>query len=187
MSFPQKISISFFQAVTPRSAGFTAIDIGSLRQITLFLIIFLMFIGGAVGSTAGGVKVNTLGILAITLVSVLKGKNDIEAFYKQLTHEIIFRAIALWILFLAVAAIFIFTLSFTEVFPIGKIVFETFSALSTVGLTTGITPDLSVVGKILIVFCMFIGRLGPLFFMAFLAHHHHPGDIEYPHENIRLG
>jgi trk system potassium uptake protein len=187
LSFTQKISVAFFQSAAPRTAGFSAIDIGILRQITLFIIMFLMFIGGAVGSTAGGVKVNTLGVLIITLISVLRGKSSIEAFYKQLSNEIVFRAIALWIIYLTTAAIIVFVLSCTENFPIDKIIFETFSALSTVGLTTGITPDLSVLGKILIIFSMFVGRLGPLFFIAFLSHHHSPGDIEYPHENIRIG
>jgi trk system potassium uptake protein len=187
LSFPQKIAVSFFQVVTPRTAGFTAVDIGSLRQVSLFLTMFLMFIGGAVGSAAGGIKVNTLGILVITVKSLLTGRHNVEAFGRQLHYQFVYRAIALVLLYLVIAGFITFILSLTEEVPIDKIIFETFSAMSTVGLSTGITPTLTVAGKIIIIFAMFIGRLGPLAFIAFLSHRQQPADIGYPHETIKLG
>jgi trk system potassium uptake protein len=187
LSFPQKILVAFFQAVAPRTAGFSAVDIGSLRAITLLFTMFLMFVGGATGSTAGGIKVNTLGTLAIAVKSLLSGTNNIEAFGRQLRHQTVYRAMALFLLYLVITGIIVMALSITEVFPIDKLLFETFSALSTVGLSTGITPDLSSAGRIIIIFAMFIGRLGPLAFMAILIHREKPTDVEYPHEAIRLG
>ncbi len=186
-TFFQKIGVSFFQSVTPRTAGFTSIDIGGLREVTLFFTMFLMMIGGATGSTAGGVKVNTLGVLWITIRSLIRGRSNVEAFGRQLNQQTIYRAMALFILYLGVAGIITLVLSITEVFPIDKLLFETFSALSTVGLTTGITPDLSMAGRLIIVIAMFIGRLGPLAFMAILVRRQQPADLEYPHEAIRLG
>ena len=91
------------------------------------------------------------------------------------------------IVYLGVASLVILLLSITEIFPIDDIIFETFSALSTVGLSTGITPDLSIAGRVIIAVAMFIGRLGPLVFMAFLVRRHQPTDIEYPHESIKFG
>jgi trk system potassium uptake protein len=187
LSFPQKIVVSFFQAVTPRTAGFTAVDIGNLRPVSLFLTMFLMFIGGAVGSTAGGIKVNTLGTLAITVKSLLTGRSNVEAFGRQLHHQLVYHAIVLVLLYLVIAGFVVFILSLTEAVPIDKIIFETFSAMSTVGLSTGITPALTTAGKIIIIFAMFIGRLGPLAFIAFLSHSHQPADVGYPHETIKLG
>lgn len=187
LSFPQKLLVAFFQSVTPRTAGFSAINIGGLQQITLFFTMILMFIGGAAGSAAGGVKVNTVGILVLTVISVFRDRQGIEAFRRQITRLTVFRALAVVTSYLVVAGLIITILSVTETFPIEKIMFETFSALSTVGLSTGITPDLSIIGKFIITLSMFIGRLGPLVLMAYLVRRQRTVDIDYPQENIRIG
>ncbi len=187
LTFFQKILNSFFQSVTPRTAGFSAIDVGGLKQISLLFTMFLMFIGGASASTAGGVKVNTLGVLVTTLVNVVRGKESIEAFGRQLTMQTVYRALSLCLFYLGIVGIFVTLLTITEKFPIDNILFETFSAMGTVGLSTGITPDLSIAGRMIIIFAMFIGRLAPLGFIVFLTHRRQPVDMGYPHENIRLG
>jgi trk system potassium uptake protein len=187
LSWPQKVMVAFFQSVTPRTAGFTAVDIGQLKSITLFFTMFLMFIGGAAGSTAGGVKVNTLGVIFITVISAFRGREHAEAFGRQLTRQTVYRAISLLIFFLGIICLFVILLSITEAFPMDSLLFETLSALGTVGLSTGITPALSAAGKIIIVFAMFVGRLAPLTFMAFLVRRQQATDIEYPPESIRLG
>lgn len=187
LSFPQKILVAFFQSVTPRTAGFSAVDIGSLRQISLFFTMLLMFIGGTTGSMAGGVKVNTIGVLMITVLNVLRGRENVEAFGRQISRQTVYRAVSLFLLYLGIAMIAATLLSITEKFSIDGILFETFSALGTVGLSTGITPDLSIAGRIISVFIMFVGRLAPLTFMVFLVHRRQPIDMMYPHENIRLG
>jgi trk system potassium uptake protein len=187
LSFPQKLLGAFFQAVTVRTAGFSSFNTGSLSQPAIFLTIFLMFVGGTTGSTAGGVKVNTLGILIITAINMIRGKENISAFGRQIDKQTIYRAMTLAMLYLAIAGMIVMLLSLTESFPIDKLIFETFSAMGTVGQTTGITPFLSMGGKVILIFAMFIGRLGPLTFMAYLVRRRQPVELEYPHENIKLG
>jgi trk system potassium uptake protein TrkH len=187
LQFPQKLLVAFFQSVTPRTAGFSAIDIGSLRQISLFFTMFLMCVGGAAGSAAGGIKVNTFGVLTMTILSTLRGDENIGAFGRHLTKETIYRAMVLFTLYIGVVTLVTVLLSATEGFPVDKILFEAFSAMGTVGLSTGITPNLSVAGKIIIAATMFVGRLGPLTLMAVLARRPQGVNLEYPHESIRLG
>ncbi|MDO8567955.1 MAG: potassium transporter TrkG [Dehalococcoidales bacterium] len=186
-SFPDKISVAFFQSTSPRTAGFSAIDMGSLKQISLFFTMLLMFIGGTAGSVSGGVKVNTIGVLVATVLSVVKGRENIEAFGRQLARQTVYRALSIFLFYLGVVGVVVTLLSITEKLPIDKLLFESFSALGTVGLSTGITPDLSIAGRIIISFAMIIGRLAPLSFMVFLLHRRQPVDISYPHETIRFG
>jgi trk system potassium uptake protein len=185
--FPQNLIVAFFQSATARTAGFTAVDIGSLKQVTLFFTMLLMFVGGTAGSTAGGVKVNTIGVLALTVISMIKGKRNVNAFDRQLTRDTIYRAIVIFFAFLGTVCVFALALSITEAFSFDKILFESFSALGTVGLSTGITPYLSWTGRFIVIIAMFLGKLGPLALMAFLVHHRQPVDIDYPRETIRLG
>ncbi len=187
LSFPQKLLNAFFQSVTNRTAGFSTFDIGALSQLSLFATMFQMCIGGAAGSVAGGVKVNTFGVLAITIINIIRGKDNVEAFGRQLTRQTVYRALTLLVLYIGAAGIFVTLLSITEIFPLEEILFETFSALGTVGLSTGITPDLSYGGRFIIIMTMFAGRLGPLTLMAFLVRRKQPTVIEYPYEPIRLG
>ena len=185
--FFQKILGALFLSTSTRTAGFSSFDIGELSQISLFFTMFLMCIGGASGSTAGGTKVNTLGVIVLTIISVIRGKDNVEAFGRQLNRQTIYRALTLLLLYLASVGIIVAILTITEEFPFDNILFETFSAMSTVGLSTGITPDLSMAGRVFIVLAMFIGRLGPLALMALLVHRKQPTALEYPYESIRLG
>jgi trk system potassium uptake protein len=187
MPLPQKFLSAFFQSITTRTAGFSSIDNGGLNELAIFAIILLMCIGGAAGSTAGGIKVNTFGILMITIINIIRGRSHISVFGRQLTNNTIYRAFTLTALYLAVAGLIITLLTITENFPMDKIIFETFSALSTVGLSTGITPELSSGGRIILIFAMFFGRLGPITFVAFLVRRRQRIELEYPHESIKLG
>lgn len=187
LSVPQKLAVAFFQSVTPRTAGFTAVDIGSLRQVTLFFTMILMFVGGASGSAAGGIKVNTFGIIMLTAISSLRGRTSIEAFGRQVNKTIVYRAVTLVLIFLLMVGLITGLLSITEIFPVDKLLFETFSALSTVGLSTGITPDLSIAGRLIVTLTMFLGRLGPLLLMTVLVKRQQTLDIEYPYDNVRIG
>jgi trk system potassium uptake protein len=187
LSVPQKITVAFFQSVSPRTAGFAAVDVASFRQVTLFFTMLLMFIGGASGSAAGGIKVNTFGIILLTIISSLRGRSSIEAFGRQVSKTIVFRAVTLTFIFVLTVGVASALLSVTEDFPLESLLFETFSAMSTVGLSTGITPDLSVAGRLIVTVTMFIGRLGPLLLVAFLVKRHQISDIEYPSDNIRIG
>jgi trk system potassium uptake protein TrkH len=187
LPFHQKLLLAFSQSITSRTAGFSAMDAGGWLQISLVFTMFLMFIGGATGSVAGGIKVNTFGVLILTVISVFRGKNTVSAFGRQIAHTTIYRSLTIVIFYLLAVGFILVILSITDVFPVEKMIFEVFSALGTVGLSTGITTDLSSAGKYILIAAMFIGRLGPLSLIAYLVHHRQAVDLEYPHESIRLG
>jgi trk system potassium uptake protein TrkH len=182
-----KILNSFFQSVTSRTSGFNAINIGALSVYALFFIMVLMFIGGSSGSTAGGIKVNTLGLIVSTVWNTIIGRENPAAFGREMRLEQIFRGITLLVLSLGLIAVVFYTLSITEHFPSISILFETISAFGTVGLSTGITPDLSIAGKIIIVTMMFIGRLGPLTLTMALAKTQQTSKYRYPKDSVRIG
>lgn len=186
-SFPQRLFVSFFQSVTPRTAGFTAIDISKMIGPSLFFTMFLMFVGGASGSTAGGVKVNTFGVLISAALSSIGGKEHPGAFGREFTQRNVYRALALVMLYLGLVAAVVLVLSITEKFGFVNLLFETFSALGTVGLTTGITPEFSVAGRLIITAAMFVGRLGPLTFVSVLTERQQPIKYRYPKDIIRIG
>ncbi|BBH21635.1 K+ transporter Trk [Paenibacillus baekrokdamisoli] len=157
-----KILASFFQSVTPRTAGANTLDLASLRQATQFFTIILMFIGASPGSTGGGIKTTTFTVLIGAVIAMMRGKEDIVLFKYRLARERIFKALTITMLSLALVIFVTMVLSTTEDKAFIKILFETTSAFGTVGLTLGITPELSHIGKVLISLTMFAGRLGPL-------------------------
>jgi trk system potassium uptake protein TrkH len=183
----QKILNAFFHAVTPRTAGFATLNVGNFANYTLFFTIFLMFVGGASGSTAGGIKVNTFGMLIATILSTIRGKEKAGAFGREFTTQQIYRAITLAILSVVLIAVVVFILSVTEKFTFLQLLFETVSAFGTVGLSTGITPGLSITGKLLVTLMMFIGRVGPLALVLSLAQRQRITEFSYPEETIRIG
>jgi trk system potassium uptake protein TrkH len=187
LSLPYKILNAFFHSITPRSSGFSTIHVGSMADYSLFFAILLMFVGGAAGSTAGGIKVNTFGMLIAAMWSTLKGREHTGAFGREFTSQQIHRALALVMLALGLITVVVFILTVTEDFRFLSILFETFSAFGTVGLSTGITPDLSIAGKLIISVTMFIGRLGPLILALSLIQRQLPSMYRYPHDEVRIG
>lgn len=179
---------SFFLSASARTAGFSTVDIGGLTIQTLIVIIALMFIGGVSGSTAGGIKVNTFTTVFCTAFSYLRGYQRVHAFGRVIPETQVHRAIA--IIFLGVMLVFFLTLimSFLEPFDFIPIVFETVSAFSTTGFSTGITPDLSTGGKTVLIFAMFVGRLGPLTVaLAMTRHKWAAREVETVEEPVRIG
>jgi trk system potassium uptake protein len=187
LPLPSKILNAFFLSVTSRSAGFSTISVGSLTTYTLFLTMMLMFIGGAAGSTAGGIKVNTLGLIAATIWGTIKGKVHPGAFGREFSLDQIYRAMTFLVLSLAIIALAFFILSITETFHSLDVLFETVSAYGIVGLSTGITPQLSVTGKVVIIIMMFVGRLGPLTLIMSLASRKRASIYRFPEESVRIG
>jgi len=187
LPWPQKVLNAFFHAVTPRTAGFSSLNVGAFAVYSLFFTMALMFVGGASGSTAGGIKVNTFGILLATVFSTLRGREKAGAFGREFTNQQIYRALTLAILSVALISVFAFVLTITEEFSFLQVLFETISAFGTVGLSTGITPELSVAGKILISVMMFIGRVGPLTLVLSLAQRQQLTEYQYPQETVRIG
>jgi trk system potassium uptake protein len=187
MPLSLKILNSFFQSVTSRTAGFNVLNIGSFSVYTLFFIMILMFIGGAAGSTAGGIKVNTLGLIVATIWGTIKGREHPGAYGREFPIEQIFRGMTLLVLSLGIIVLVFFILSITEGFHSINILFETVSAFGTVGLTTGITPELSLTGKGVIIVLMFVGRLGPLTLIMSLASKRQVSKYRYPVDSVRIG
>ena len=162
-------------------------DIGQVADYTLFFTIMLMFVGGAVGSTAGGIKVNTFGIILHTIWSSIRGKEHPEAFGRELIPQQIHRALAVSMLSMGFVTLIVLVLTISEDFTFLQLLFETVSAFGTVGLSTGITPDLSVAGKVVIITTMFVGRLGPLALILALIARQQTRSYRYPLENVRIG
>jgi len=187
LSVTQKIINAFFQSVTARTAGFSSISMANVTDYSLFFIMILMFIGGAAGSTAGGIKVNTFAMLSTTIWSTVRGKEHPDAFGREFTTQQILRTMTVVMLAILLVVIVVFLLTVTEEFRFIDLLFETVSAFGTVGLSTGITPSLSTGGKLIITATMFAGRLGPLTLILALIQGQKPAGYRYPEEIIRIG
>ncbi len=187
MSQPQRLLNAFFQSVTARTAGFSTINTANVADYTLFFTMLLMFVGGAPGSTAGGIKVNTLGMLVATIWSTIRGKERAGAFSRQFNTQQIHRALTLVMFSIGLVCLVVFILTVTEEFRFLNLLFETVSAFGTVGLSTGITPDLSMAGRLIITGTMFVGRLGPLTLALSLIQRQLPTAYRYPEEAVRIG
>jgi len=188
-SFSQKILASFFQAVTPRTAGFNTIPLDQMTDGSKFLMIIFMFIGGSPAGTAGGVKTVTIGVLMFSVISVVRSKDDTEIFDKRIPEAIVKRALAVIMISLAVVITVTITLTITEDFTFMDTFFEAVSAFATVGLTLGVTNGLSTIGKLVICGTMFIGRLRPMTMAVALAMRSNQKkvNIRKPEEKIMVG
>jgi len=178
---------SFFQSVTLRTAGFNSIDFSGLNRYTYLVMALFMFIGGASGSTAGGVKVNTAAIIGGYVRAIVGNREDVTVFSRTLSKDLVNRA--LFIVFIYSVVIFISTLvlSITEKFDMVPLLFEIVSAIGTVGLSAGITPMLTTAGKIVIIVLMFVGRVGPLTVVVSLSKRRRKSGVGYPVGAIALG
>lgn len=187
LNFGGKLLASFFQSVTPRTAGFNTVDIGKMRGATLFFMIMLMFIGASPASTGGGIKTTTAGVLLLAVWSMVRGKHDVEALHRRIPGEIILRALTVAVLAMLLLVGVTMLLSITEPFEFLKILFEATSAFGTVGLSMGITPSLSVWGKILIMLLMYSGRVGPMTVAVAVANRQKVAPVRYPEEKVVVG
>lgn len=182
-----KLWAAYFQGVAPRTAGFNTVDIAGLKTATQFLIIILMFIGASPGSTGGGIKTTTFGLLATAVWSLSKGREDVELFRRRIPAWQVYKALAIVLLGIALVTIVTLILSVTEKADFLSVLFETVSAFATVGLSMGLTPKLSEFGKVLIILTMFAGRLGPLTLAFALTQRRNKNTIRYPEEKILVG
>ena len=186
-SLGDKIISSFFLSITPRTAGFNTIPTGSLRSTTLFFIVIAMFIGASPGSTGGGIKTTTFGLIIVTAFNKIRNKKDIEFYERRVDYEIVFKALTIILLALAIVLLMTFILTITEDGQFLEILFEVVSAFGTVGLSTGITGELSSIGRVLIIITMFLGRVGPLTLALALGQKVRHGKYRYPQEKIMVG
>lgn len=185
----KRILTAFFNSVTARTAGFNTIDFATLNNSSLLIIMVLMFIGASPGSTGGGIKTTTLGILWASIGAIITGQNRIVIFKRRIPFLVLNRALVVFAFSVMAIVNASFLLSITENAPIIDIIFESVSAFSTVGLSRGLTPDLSIYGKMVIIATMFIGRLGALTlaFAITAPTELPPVKIEYPSETVMIG
>ncbi len=184
----EKIFSSIFQVVTPRTAGFNTMDLNSLSFSAVLLLIMLMFIGASSGSTGGGVKTSTIGVILGFLKSKITARDSVNLFRRTLPLESVMKAFT--VITLAICVIFFssFILLLTQpVASMKEALFEVFSAFSTVGLSLGITPKLSSLGKIVIILTMYIGRIGPLTLLYAFSRQKAYGRFEYVEETVMIG
>jgi len=182
-----KIINGLFQSITTRTAGFNTVNISQITFPVVIFFLFLMFVGASPASTGGGIKTTTFGILTAGVLAVIRRRNRIEMFHKTVPYTVLNRAIVIVLFSIFFVFVVFFVLTITEPFKPMDILFETFSAFGTVGLSRGITPDLSPIGKTVIVVAMFFGRLGALTISLAIAT---PRDIyhyDYPKENVMVG
>lgn len=187
LSMQGKILASYFQSVTPRTAGYNSLLIGELRSATQFLIVILMFIGASPGSTGGGIKTSTFMSLIGAVWAMVRGHEDVEVFRRRIPKEIVYRALTITLAALALVITVTMILAITEKAEFLTVLFETTSAFGTVGLSMGITPSLTVIGRLMITATMFAGRVGPLTIAFAVAQRQHKPAFRYAQEKIMVG
>lgn len=190
LSLKGKILASLFQSVTIRTAGFATIDLTILHQATLFIMMIFMFVGASPASTGGGVKTTTIAVLILTVKSFLLGKEDIEVFGRRITSSTVRKSVGIFFVgVLAVLTGILLIVLIEPKFDLLEASFEVVSALATVGLSIGGSPNLTSIGKLLIVIYMFMGRVGLLtIFLALVAKNTvNKQQIRYPEGRIIVG
>ncbi|MBD2036611.1 ATPase [Leptolyngbya sp. FACHB-321] len=188
MPFGTQVLAAWFQAVTPRTAGFNTIDISKMTTAGLFIMIALMLIGGSPGGTAGGIKTTTLRVLTSCTKAILQGKEDVSLYERQIPFSLILKAVGVAVgsLVTVIVMTTLVALSDPEINFI-SILLEVVSAFATVGLSTGITAGLSTFGKLMIIVTMYIGRVGVLLLMGAILGDPSPSVVRYPEENLLVG
>ena len=178
---------TFFHSVAARTAGFVTLPVGNMTEDTTFLTMVLMLIGGAPGSTAGGIKVTTFAVLVVTILAIMRGGLRTTILSRNIPQTVVMRSLAIVSLATLLLIAVSWLLADFEPFDFLQVLFEAASALGTVGMSYGITPELHDVSRLVLVAAMFVGRLGPLTFVLLLALKHHRDHVEYPSESVRVG
>ena len=176
-----------FLSAASRTSGYNAVDVGAVSDAGLLLLMAMMFIGGATGSTAGGIKVQTFSLLLFAILSTSAGAQEVQAFRRRVPAAYVLRALTVALLSLAFVFLVPIVLSITEQASFIDLAFESVSAFSTAGLSTGITPDLSPVGRFILTATMFAGRLGPLTLVLALAAREHRVAYRWAQEGVKIG
>ncbi len=186
LSTSEKFFTSFLQSAT-RTCGFTMVDMADSSLPTQILMMFMMFVGGAPGSTAGGIKVTALAILFLAIVSNLRGRDDIEVFERRIAPGDYKKAITVFSLAFVFVGLLVFIISIGNNYPLNVILFEVISAAGTVGLSLGLTPHLDTSGQLLLIIAMFLGRVGPLTIAYSMIYGKKPLDMRYAEGRIMVG
>lgn len=183
----ERVLLSFFQAVTPRTAGFNTADLTAMSETGQFVIIILMLIGGSPGSTAGGMKTTTFAVLLANTLAVFRRREHPSFFNRRLSNEVVSQASTILIMYLVLFLTAGLVISRVENLPVLTCLFETASAIGTVGLSLGITPQLSSISHLLLIALMFFGRVGGLTLIFAALSHVQGNSARLPQERITVG
>ncbi len=187
LSVGGKIFASLFGAVTPRTAGFNTVDNGALTESGKLLTIILMFIGGNPGSTAGGAKVTTIFVLYAYVISSLKRRSGVEIYGRRIDDETLKKAANVFMINLTIALSACVVLTAMQGFKLSDTMFEIFSAVSTVGMSAGLTGKLNLAGRLIVIVIMYLGRIGSLSFALSFTDRKVIHPVSKPRENINVG
>lgn len=182
-----KILASFFQSVVLRTAGFMTFPQSGMYSSTVIVCLFLMFIGGSSISTSGGIKTTTFAVLFLSTRATIKGSTHLVVFNKTIPHKTVQKALAVTVVSLTALLIAVFALHLVEGGSLLDATFETTSAVATVGLSRDFTATMGMAGKLLITFCMYLGRIGPISMVIFFNRQQGSKYFSYPHEDITVG
>lgn len=195
LSTPRRLLFSLFQGITPRTAGFNVVDITALQPATFFMTMTLMFIGGSPCSTGGGVKTTTVVVLFMVMRSFLRGRHDVEIHGRRVKEAVVREALTIVLVGIVVVFVGFYALTITEAPALAarsfraadELLFEVVSAFGTVGLSAGVTPQLSPAGRVIIMVVMFVGRLGPLTMALLIARRGVRQVTRYPEGDVVVG
>ena len=191
LSLLNKISCSLFHSITPRTAGFNVVDMGQIKETTRFTTSLLMVVGGSPGSAAGGVKTTTMVVLIMTIIAICKNRRETVIFSRTVPNAVVREALVIFLLAILLVLTAFGILLMTEA-PLkpdaaSKLMFETISASATAGLSINLSPSLSTWGRLVIIVCMFVGRLGPLAVALLIGTREESQRIRFPEEEIVVG
>ncbi|MGB7460462.1 MAG: potassium transporter TrkG [Carnobacterium jeotgali] len=188
MTFTESAFYSFFYSVTTRNAGLMTTSLGNFSEGTLLLFSILMFIGASPSSVGGGIRTTTLAIVVVYLISFIRGHDQVALFRRRIGRDDVQKSIAVFILSMTLCMISILVLSVSESHELITLIVEVTSAFGTTGLSLGITPTLTVLGKLIIIILMFVGRIGMLYMVMLLVpKHKEDKNYHYPTEKIIIG
>ncbi len=187
LTFVEKWVASFFQSVTTRTAGFNSVSMEKMRPASIFMFLLFMFVGASPGSTGGGIKTTTFGVILFYIIGIIRGESDINISNRRISWEVLNRAMVILVISLLYVSFVSLALLSIEQGDFVKIVFEAVSAFGTVGLSMGLTPELSTVSRVIIIITMLIGRAGPLTVALAVGEKKKKLRIRYPKENILVG
>lgn len=186
--FRHQLLNAFFNAVTPRTAGFSSVEVTQMADVSKMLTVMLMFIGGSPGSTAGGVKTVTVAVILICLAGNLRNKSGYNIFKRRLPHKVVINALCVVVIHLTLALVSTVLICATQPeLALGDVTFECFSAMGTVGISTGITRDLNALAQIIIILLMFSGRIGSLSFAMIFTEKKQKDVLLFPEEKVNVG
>jgi trk system potassium uptake protein TrkH len=187
MSLSDKILASLFQSVSARTAGFNTVDLAAMTEPGILVMICLMFVGGSTGSTAGGIKTTTFWVLCVSVFTTFRRKKNVEAFGRRMEEGITRTASCVFMTYLVLAVSAAIIISAVEELPVLTVLFETVSAIATVGLTLGITSTVSMTSKLILAFLMLCGRVGSVTMLLAFSSEKRVVSSKLPLEKIQVG